>query len=102
MNNQETKARDQQIKYYGDCPDGTKNKLFTFGVYDLQNSIDVLNKFVNKGGKIRKAWHHYPNGRQIDLKVILPSITGDLSNTYSAMAVLDKKLNEKQGIKPFS
>jgi hypothetical protein len=95
MNNQETKPQ-EKIKYYGDCPDGTKNKLFSFSVYNLQNSIDMLNKFVNKGGKIRKAWHHYPNGQQRDLRAILPSITGDLSDTYSALKELDKKLNEKQ------
>jgi hypothetical protein len=45
-----------KLKFYGDFPDGQKNKLCTYGVYDYAHAVKLLRKFQAKGVKIRKAY----------------------------------------------
>ena len=73
----------EKLAFYADCPDGTKNKLFTYKVYDLSHSIDILNKFKAKGFLFRKAYYTLDNGRNIALDVMMDDITGDLSGIYA-------------------
>lgn len=73
----------EKLAFYADCPDGQKNKLFTYRVHDLSHSNDMLNKFRAKGCHIRKAYHTFDNGRNIALDVLVKSLDGDLSGIYS-------------------
>lgn len=74
----------EMVKFYADCKErGLTNKQFNYRTHDLSHSIDLLNRFVANGYKIRMAWHHFANGNQVKLKVILPQIDGDTSGTYA-------------------
>lgn len=75
----------EKIGFYANCPDGTTNKLFTYKVYDLNHSIDMLNKFKSKGFEIKKAYHTFENGKNIKLDAIMGSIDGDVSGIYKAI-----------------
>lgn len=83
-----------KLKFYADLNE-TKNKRFTYSVYDMSHSIDLLNKFVHDGWKIRMAYFEMENGKNVPLKAILNAIDGDLSSIYSANQELEKKLKEK-------
>lgn len=87
----------EKIVFYADCPN-VSNKRFQYAVHDLNHTQDLLNKFVAKGCKIRKAWHTFANGREMALDIILPTIDGNLSNTYTNTKKLDESLDKKQGI----
>jgi hypothetical protein len=73
----------EKLAFYADCPDRQKNKLFTYKVHDLNNSIDLLNKFKARGFEIKKAYHTFDNGKNIALDPILKSVDGDLSGIYA-------------------
>ncbi len=81
-----------QVRFYADDPDNTKNKLCCYPVYDLNHSLDLLNRFVNKGWKIRAAFHQFENGKNINLKILLPMIDGDLSGTYAHHKRLEQQV----------
>lgn len=68
MSNQFKCFEMEQIKFYADAPDGLKNKFLCYDVKDISHSIDLLNRFSSKGWKIRTAYHHYQNGRQVLIK----------------------------------
>ena len=85
------KQTNDQVRFYADAPNGAKNKLCCYQVYDLNHSLDLLNRFVNKGWKFRAAFHQFGNGKNVNLKTILQTIDGDLANTFSN----DKKLEER-------
>jgi hypothetical protein len=55
------------VKFYADCPDQTKNKLFCYRVKDIGHSLDLLLRFQEKGFSIRRAYHHYEDGKQISI-----------------------------------
>lgn len=84
-----------KLKFYADSPED-KNKRFTYSVYDLSHAIDMLNKFVNSGWKIRMAYFETENGKNIALKTILSSVDGDLTGIYSSMVELEKKIDYKK------
>lgn len=73
----------EKLAFYADCPDGTRNKLFTYRVHNLSHSTDLLNKFRAEGFTFRKAYHTFANGRNIPLDVVMDDITGDLSGIYA-------------------
>jgi hypothetical protein len=82
------------VKFYADCEERkVKNKQFNYRTHDFSHSTDILNRFVANGYKIRMAWHHFANGKQIKLKVILPQIDGDTSGSYSNLEKLENKQN---------
>lgn len=91
MNNEN--KPNQKIVFYADCPNA-QNKRFQYAVHDLSHSQDILNRFVAKGCKIRKAWHTLANGREMPLDVLLSSIDGNLSGTYSNLKKLDTSLDK--------
>jgi hypothetical protein len=83
------------VKFYADCEERkVKNEQHNYRSYDLSHSIDILNRFVANGYKIRMAWHHFANGKQIKLKAILTQIDGDTSGTYSNLNKLDNNQNQ--------
>lgn len=57
----------EMIKFYADAPDGSKNKFLSYKVKDISNSLDLLLRFKAKGWKIRRAYHHFENGKQISI-----------------------------------
>ena len=73
----------EKIAFYADCPDGQRNKLFTYKVHDLSHSIDILNKFKDNGFNFRKAYHTFGNGKNMALDAVLKSIDGDLTGIYA-------------------
>jgi len=73
----------EKLAFYANCPDGQRNKLFTYKVYDLGNSIDLLNKFKAKGFEIKKAYHTFDNGKNMALDPVVKSLDGDLSGIYA-------------------
>jgi hypothetical protein len=73
----------EKLAFYANCPDGQKNKLFTYKVHDLSNSIDLLNKFTARGLQLKKAYHTFANGKNMALDPILKSVDGDLSGIYA-------------------
>jgi hypothetical protein len=74
----------EKLGFYANCPDGTRNKLFTYSVYDLSHSIDLLNKFTAKGFEIKKAYHTFDNGKNMQLDPLMYGIDGSLSDIYAA------------------
>lgn len=94
----EIKKPTEKVKFYADCPDGTKNKQFNYKTHDISHSHDLLNKFVANGFKIRMAWHHYPEtGKQINLKAMLPKLDGDITGSYSNLKKLEAAEARKNG-----
>jgi hypothetical protein len=77
----------EKLAFYANCPDGQRNKLFTYKVHDLGNSIDLLNKFTARGFGIRKAYHTFANGKNMTLDPILKSVDGDLSGIYANVKI---------------
>jgi hypothetical protein len=73
----------EKLAFYANCPDGQQNKLFTYKVHDLNNSIDLLNKFIARGFELKKAYHTFDNGKNIALDPVLKSLDGDLSGIYA-------------------
>lgn len=73
----------EKLAFYADCPDGQKNKRFTYSVHDLSHSVDLLNKFKAKGCHIRKAYHTFDNGKNMALDVIVKSLDGNLGGIYA-------------------
>lgn len=57
----------ETIKFYADAPDGTKNKLLIYKVKDIENSIELLERFIGSGWQIRRAYHHFENGIEIPI-----------------------------------
>lgn len=57
----------EKVKFYADAPDEIKNKFLCYDVKDLSHSVDLLNRFVEKGWIIRTAYHHFANGKQVKL-----------------------------------
>lgn len=55
----------QQIAFYADCPDGTKNKRFTFRLRTPGEAQTALKRFQNKGLVIRAAWYRVFNNGAI-------------------------------------
>ncbi len=46
-----------KCKFYADAPDGTtKNKPMNYKVYDIEHAVNILEKFVRNGWKIRAAY----------------------------------------------
>jgi hypothetical protein len=83
----------EMVKFYADCKErGVVNKQFNYRTHDVSHSTDILNKFVANGYKIRMAWHHLEDGRQIKLKVILPQIDGDTTGSYNNLKKLNRSL----------
>jgi hypothetical protein len=49
-----------KIRFYADCPDGTKNKLFNFkDIKDLKHGQDILVKYLRKGYIIRASFYEF-------------------------------------------
>lgn len=76
----------EKIAFYANCPDGQRNKLFTYKVHDLGNSVDLLNKFKARGFEIKKAYHTFDHGRNVAIP--LATIDGDLSGIYANVKTL--------------
>lgn len=89
----------ERVKCYADAPDGTQNKYLVYQSHDLDHSIDVLNRLVNQGWKIRAAYHQFVSGKSV--KVPTASISGDTSNDYRARNELQGKLADYDTKKAF-
>lgn len=81
----------ERVKCYADAPDGTLNKFLVYKTYDIDHSIDVLNRLVNQGWKVRAAWHQLENGNS--LRIDSQMINGDVTGTYSKKKELENNLN---------
>ena len=81
-----------RVKCYADAPDGTQNKYLVYQSHDLDHSIDILNRLVSQGWKIRAAYHQFVSGKSV--KVPTAFISGDTSNDFKARRELERKLNE--------
>lgn len=57
----------EMLKFYADAPDKTKNKFLCYEVKDLNHSIGLLNRFVEKGWIIRTAYHHFSDDKQVKI-----------------------------------
>lgn len=55
------------LKFYADCPDGLKNKLFCYSVHDGKHAADLLSRFKANGFAPRAAFIGAPGqlGQQI-------------------------------------
>jgi len=55
------------LKFYADCPDGLKNKLFCYSVHDGKHAADLLSRFKANGFTLRAAFIGAPGqlGQQI-------------------------------------
>lgn len=49
-----------QLKFYADCPDNQKNKLFTYPVHDGKHAADLLARFAAKSFRLRAAFLGLP------------------------------------------
>jgi hypothetical protein len=58
-----------QLKFYADCPDNQKNKLFTYPVHDGKHAADLLARFAAKSFRLRAAFLGLPGA----LGVALPT-----------------------------
>ena len=56
-----------KVKFYADCPDGQRNKLFSYQVHDLNHAIDLMDRFKNKGFTIRSAYFTKHSGSNIKI-----------------------------------
>jgi hypothetical protein len=56
---------DHKVSFYADCPDGERNKLHNYLIYDLSHAIDLLGRFKKKGYTIRAAYFKFPDDKQI-------------------------------------
>lgn len=48
------------LKFYADCPDGQRNKLFCYPVYDGKHACDLLARFLAKAFRFRAAFLGLP------------------------------------------
>lgn len=64
----------EQLKFYADSPDGNVNKYLVYPMYDLEHSFSTLGKFIQKGWRIKAAYHVYNDKRsmKIPLNMIDP------------------------------
>jgi hypothetical protein len=53
---------DSKVKFYADCPDGQRNKLFSYPVHDIVHALNLLDRFKEKGFTIRSAYFTNPKG----------------------------------------
>lgn len=61
-------ALPERFKAYADAPDGiTKNKYIVYQTHDIDHSINLLIRMVDKGWKIRAAFHQFADGRSIKI-----------------------------------
>jgi hypothetical protein len=44
------------LKFYADCPDNQKNKLFCYPVHDGKHAADLLARFAAKSFRLRAAF----------------------------------------------
>lgn len=88
----------ERVKCYADAPDGIKNKYLVYKSWDLDHSVDILNRLVAQGWKVRAAFHQFANGKASRIPDGL--ITGDTSNDYKARNVLASQLDEYDRRKP--
>ena len=49
-----------QLKFYADCPDNQKNKLFTYPVHDGKHAADLLARFASKSFRLRESFLGLP------------------------------------------
>lgn len=89
----------ERVKCYADAPDGTQNKYLVYQSYDLDHSIDILNRLVSQGWKLRAAYHQFVNGKSVKVPII--DIIGDTSNDYTSRSELQKKLDAFDDMKGF-
>lgn len=63
------------LKFYADCPEGERNKLFCYSVHDGKHAADLLAKFIAKSFRLKAAFIGLPGerGQQIS-KVLMPFI----------------------------
>jgi hypothetical protein len=50
------------LKFYADCPDGQKNKLFCYPVHDGKHAADLLARFAAKQFRLRASFLGLPGG----------------------------------------
>lgn len=48
------------LKFYADCPDGQKNKLFCYPVHDGKHAADLLARFASKDFRLRASFMGLP------------------------------------------
>jgi hypothetical protein len=48
------------LKFYSDCPDNQKNKLFCYPVHDGKHAADLLARFAAKQFRLRAAFLGLP------------------------------------------
>lgn len=48
------------LKFYADCPDNQKNKLFCYPVHDGKHAADLLARFAAKNFRLRAAFLGLP------------------------------------------
>lgn len=59
-----------RVKFYADAPDGvTKNKYMVYAVQDVKHSIDLVNRFIEKGWKVRAAFFQTLEGANIKIPI---------------------------------
>lgn len=70
------------LKFYADCPDGQRNKLFCYPVHDGKHAADLLARFVAKSFRLRAAFMGMPGalGKVLSSSAInFPSSVGTAS-----------------------
>jgi hypothetical protein len=51
------------LKFYADCPDGQKNKLFCYPVHDGKHAADLLARFASKEFRLRASFIGLPGAK---------------------------------------
>lgn len=51
------------LKFYADCPDNQKNKLFCYPVHDGKHAADLLARFTAKSFRLRAAFLGMPGAK---------------------------------------
>jgi hypothetical protein len=54
----------EKCKFYADTP-SEKNKYFCWNSHNVDNSLQIVGKFMANGCAIRAAFHEFENGRSM-------------------------------------
>jgi hypothetical protein len=71
------------LKFYADCPQGEKNKLFCYGVHDGKHAADLLARFIAKDFRIKAAFVGSPGERGNQLSKVQLTFISNVATVSS-------------------
>lgn len=73
------------LKFYADCLDGQKNKLFCYPVHDGKHAADLLARFAAKGCRLRAAFIGMPGAKGAALPSSAVQFPGSVSTASTLL-----------------